>query len=182
MLGLLGPLFAPVNPQNAQSAGFNAGDFGTGAMGAISRHPGRHVRRARRRHDARRSPPPRPRSTRTAIGALQVVEPSVLGVQVAYAGYFAHAGDRGRPASSKIMKTPMSEPLRRTQPAGRPPRRVRARRRGHGRPRRPPPSRPALDAMTKDELLDYADERGVEANDGDDEGRAPGERRVEGDG
>src|SRR4029077_13073023 len=36
MLGLLGPLFPPVNPQNAQSSGFNAADFGTGANGQIS--------------------------------------------------------------------------------------------------------------------------------------------------
>ena len=30
MLGLLGPLFAPVNPQNAQSPGFTAVNYGTG--------------------------------------------------------------------------------------------------------------------------------------------------------
>ena len=36
VLGILGPLFAPVNPQNAQSTGFNASQYGTGAMGAIS--------------------------------------------------------------------------------------------------------------------------------------------------
>jgi HK97 family phage major capsid protein len=36
MLGLFGPIFAPINPQNAQSTGFSAGNFGQGAMGAIS--------------------------------------------------------------------------------------------------------------------------------------------------
>ena len=40
------------------------------------------------------------------IGALQVVEPSVLGVQVAYAGYFAQAGSWRPPGSSKVTKTP----------------------------------------------------------------------------
>jgi HK97 family phage major capsid protein len=88
MLSLVGPLFAPVNPQNAQSSGFSAGQFGTGAMGAIS---GIQVvvsaglaademlvlsSAAAEVYEDR-------------IGALQVVEPSVLGVQVAYAGYYA---------------------------------------------------------------------------------------------
>ena len=36
MLGTVGPMFAPINPQNAQSTGFSAGNFGSGAMGAIS--------------------------------------------------------------------------------------------------------------------------------------------------
>ena len=88
MLALIGPLFAPVNPQNAQSSGFAAGQFGSGAMGAIS---GVQVivtnglaanailvmsSAAAEVYEDR-------------IGSLQVVEPSVLGVQVAYAGYFA---------------------------------------------------------------------------------------------
>lgn len=82
-----GPLFAPVNPQNAQSPGFNAGSFGQGIMGTISGIPvvmsagltgteavlfstaGIEVFEQR-------------------VGSLQVTEPSVLGVQVAYAGYF----------------------------------------------------------------------------------------------
>ena len=38
-LGNWGPLFAPVNPQNAQSTGFNAGDFGSGVVGNISGIP-----------------------------------------------------------------------------------------------------------------------------------------------
>jgi HK97 family phage major capsid protein len=87
MLGTVGPLFNPVNPQNAQSTGFNAGAFGQGVQGAIS---GVSVvmsaglaagsflvisRGAVSVYEDR-------------LGALQVVEPSVLGVQVAYAGYF----------------------------------------------------------------------------------------------
>jgi hypothetical protein len=38
-LGLWGQLFAPVNPQNAQSTGFRAGDFGSGVLGNISGVP-----------------------------------------------------------------------------------------------------------------------------------------------
>jgi len=88
MLGLIGPLFAPINPQNAQSTGFNAGAFGQGAMGAISGitvvcSAGLNTgiilvlsTAAVEVYEDR-------------IGALQVIEPSVLGVQVAYAGYFA---------------------------------------------------------------------------------------------
>jgi hypothetical protein len=88
MLGLVGPLFAPINPQNAQSGGFSAGSFGSGAMGAISGisvvmspglAPGTMIvltTAAAEVYEDR-------------IGSLQVVEPSVLGVQVAYAGYFS---------------------------------------------------------------------------------------------
>jgi HK97 family phage major capsid protein len=88
MLSLLGPLFAPVNPQNAQSTGFSAGQFGSGAMGAVSGIsvvvsagvPAGQIlvisSSAAEVYEDR-------------VGALQVVEPSVLGVQVAYAGYFA---------------------------------------------------------------------------------------------
>jgi HK97 family phage major capsid protein len=88
MLGLVGPLFAPINPTNAQSSGFNAGAFGSGAVGAISgigvvMSPGLDAgsiivlsTAAVEVYEDR-------------IGSLQVVEPSVLGVQVAYAGYFA---------------------------------------------------------------------------------------------
>lgn len=85
-----GSVFSPVNPQNAQSAGFNAGDFGSGIMGNISgipvicspgyptvaNHYGSLVSTAAIEVYEQR------------VGALQVAEPSVLGVQVAYAGYF----------------------------------------------------------------------------------------------
>jgi HK97 family phage major capsid protein len=89
-LGSWGALFAPVNPQNAQSTGFNAGAFGTGLMGSISgipvicspsypvvtNHFGAVISSAAVEVYEQR------------VGALQVTEPSVLGVQVAYAGYF----------------------------------------------------------------------------------------------
>lgn len=88
MLGLIGPLFAPINPQNAQSSGFAAGQFGTGVMGAVSGiavvvSPGIPAGHALVLSTAAAE------VYEDRIGALQVVEPSVLGVQVAYAGYFA---------------------------------------------------------------------------------------------
>jgi HK97 family phage major capsid protein len=90
MLGRWGRLFAPVNPQNAQSTGFQAGDFGSGVVGNVSGIPvicspgfptvtnnlGALVSTAAVEVYEQR------------VGALQVTEPSVLGVQVAYAGYF----------------------------------------------------------------------------------------------
>jgi HK97 family phage major capsid protein len=87
MLGLIGPMFAPINPQNAQSSGFTAGSFGSGANGIVSGisfvmsaglNPGQMLvinTAAASVYEDR-------------LGPLQVVEPSVLGVQVAYAGYF----------------------------------------------------------------------------------------------
>jgi HK97 family phage major capsid protein len=89
-LGNWGGLFAPVNPQNAQSTGFTAGSFGSGVIGSISgisvicspgyptvtNHYGSLVSSAAIEVYEQR------------VGALQVTEPSVLGVQVAYAGYF----------------------------------------------------------------------------------------------
>ena len=87
MMGAIGGIFPPVNPQNAITTGFSAADFASGTQGAIS---GVTVvmsyglaagtilllnASAARVYEQR-------------IGALQVTEPSVLGVQVAYAGYF----------------------------------------------------------------------------------------------
>lgn len=85
-----GSLFAPVNPQNAQSTGFAAADFSQGVMGTISgipvivsagyptvaNHFGSVISSAAVEVYEQR------------VGALQANEPSVLGVQVAYAGYF----------------------------------------------------------------------------------------------
>jgi HK97 family phage major capsid protein len=89
-LGAWGGAFAPVNPQNSQSQGFEAGNFGSGVVGSISgipvicspsypvttNHYGAVISSAAVEVYEQR------------IGALQVTEPSVLGVQVAYAGYF----------------------------------------------------------------------------------------------
>jgi HK97 family phage major capsid protein len=89
VLGLLGPLFAPINPIDAQSQGFSANTFGQGVMGAIS---GITIAVSAGFAAAKSL---MVLSTAAAevyedrIGSLQVVEPSVLGIQVAYAGYFA---------------------------------------------------------------------------------------------
>lgn len=87
MLGLVGPLFAPINPTNAQSSGFEAGSFGQGAVGAISGisvvmssgFPAKTM-------DLINSAAVKLFEMR--YGALQVAEPSVWGVQVGYAGDF----------------------------------------------------------------------------------------------
>lgn len=86
-LGVFGPLFAPVNPQNAQSAGFNAADFGQGVMGSISgvsvvMSSGLDTGEAFLFSTAAIE------LFEQRVGSLQVTEPSVLGTQVAYAGYF----------------------------------------------------------------------------------------------
>jgi hypothetical protein len=104
MLALWAPLFAPVNPQNAQSAGFTAANFQTGLMGSISGIPVYM--------DAGLAAGAMLLISSSAlevyedrIGSLQVVEPSVLGVQVAYAGYFTWLiVDAG--GIVKITKTP----------------------------------------------------------------------------
>jgi HK97 family phage major capsid protein len=104
MLGLWGQLFAPVNPVTAQSAGFEAANFGSGLMGAISGIP--------TYMDASLAAGTNLVISSAAvevyedrIGSLQVVEPSVLGVQVAYAGYFTWwIADAG--GVVKIVKTP----------------------------------------------------------------------------
>jgi len=88
MLALLGPLFAPVNPTNAQSSGFNAGAFGEGPQPAISGITP-IVSGALAAGTAVLFSTNAVEAYEDRIGALQVVEPSVLGVQVAYAGYFA---------------------------------------------------------------------------------------------
>jgi HK97 family phage major capsid protein len=89
-LGSWGALFAPVNPTNAQSTGFQAGNFAQGVMGTISgipvivsagyptttNHYGSLISSAAVECWEQR------------VGMLQATEPSVLGVQVAYAGYF----------------------------------------------------------------------------------------------
>ncbi|MEO6571025.1 MAG: phage major capsid protein [Ilumatobacteraceae bacterium] len=87
-LGLLGPLFPPVNPQNAYSSGFDAGSVGMqGAQGQLAGLtvvlgtglPANTVlflyRSAVRCYEDR-------------YGAMTVDEPSVWGTQVGYAGDF----------------------------------------------------------------------------------------------
>jgi len=90
-LGSWGSLFAPVNPQNAQSTGFQASDFGTGLLGSVAGIPA-YVSAGL--VSAPATTYGIVMSTAAVevyeqrVGALQATEPSVLGVQVAYAGYF----------------------------------------------------------------------------------------------
>jgi HK97 family phage major capsid protein len=86
-LGTFGPLFAPVSPRDAQSTGFSAGSFGQGGMGAISgiqvvMSAGLTAGTAYVFSTAAIE------VFEQRVGSLQVTEPSVLGLQVAYAGYF----------------------------------------------------------------------------------------------
>ena len=87
VLGTFGPLFAPVGPQNQYGGGFNANAFGQGAAGNISgittvMSAGLGAGEAYLFSTAAIE------VYEQRIGTLQVTEPSVLGVQVAYAGYF----------------------------------------------------------------------------------------------
>ena len=87
MLSLVGPLFQPVNPQNAQSTGFQAGGYGQGPVGAISGLTVvMSVGFAAKTILAISSAAARVFEHR--YGSLQVVEPSVWGTQVGYAGDF----------------------------------------------------------------------------------------------
>jgi HK97 family phage major capsid protein len=104
MLPILGPVFPPVNPQNAISPGLAAGDFGTGLVGQISGIPlyvsaGCGTLRILMFSTAAAE------VYEDRIGSLSVVEPSVLGLQVAYAGYFTPMTIEGN-GIVKIVKTP----------------------------------------------------------------------------
>jgi HK97 family phage major capsid protein len=86
-LAVFGPLFAPYGPQNAQGTGFSAGNFGAGVVGTISGIPvvmssGLGAGEAFLINTSAIE------VYEQRVGSLQVAEPSVLGVQVAYAGYF----------------------------------------------------------------------------------------------
>src|SRR5262245_11210593 len=89
MLGLIGPLFAPVNPVDAQSTGFLDAHYGQGAIGAISRIPV-YITAAMADNTILVLSTAAAEIYEDRIGSLSVVEPSVLGVQVAYAGYFTY--------------------------------------------------------------------------------------------
>jgi HK97 family phage major capsid protein len=87
-LGAFGPLFAPVNPQSAHSTGMLAGSFGQGVLGTISGIPV-VMSAGLDSGEAFLFSTAAVEVFEQRVGTLQVVEPSVLGVQVAYAGYFA---------------------------------------------------------------------------------------------
>ena len=87
-LGAFGRLFAPVNPTNAQSSGFNANSFAQGSMGTIS---GISLVMSAQlgTGEAFLFSTAALEVYEQRVGTLQAVEPSVAGVQVAYLGYFA---------------------------------------------------------------------------------------------
>ena len=104
MLAAIGPVFPPIPAIPSQSPGMAAADFGSGLVGVVSGIPmyvsgGVGAARILVMSSAAAE------VYEDRIGSLQVVEPSVLGVQVAYAGYFTplvvEAG-----AVIKITKTP----------------------------------------------------------------------------
>jgi HK97 family phage major capsid protein len=104
MLPIIGPVFPPVNPMNAYSSGIEAASMGSGLVGSISGipifvSPGVGALRMLVLSTAAAE------VFEQRVGSLQVVEPSVLGVQVAYAGYFTpmviSAG-----SIVKVVKTP----------------------------------------------------------------------------
>lgn len=88
MLGAVGALFPPYAPTNAFGSGFSAGAFTQGPTGSIS---GITVVMSAQLPAATAImfSTAGVRAFEQRLGALQVTEPSVLGVQVAYAGYFA---------------------------------------------------------------------------------------------
>lgn len=88
VLGSFGPLFAPINPQNGQSPGFTAGSFAQGVMGTISGIPV-VMSAGLGAGDAFLLSSAAIECFEQRVGTLQVVEPSVFGLQVAYAGYFS---------------------------------------------------------------------------------------------
>ena len=87
-LATFGPLFPPYNVQNGQSAGLLAGNFAQGEVGNVAgiqlvMSAGLASGKAFLLSTAAA------KVFEQRVGALQATEPIVLGVQVAYAGYFA---------------------------------------------------------------------------------------------
>jgi hypothetical protein len=104
MMGIIGPLFPPVNPQNAQSSGFSVAALASGLAGSVAGIPV-YVSSGMAANTILVLSSAAAEVYEDRIGALQVVEPSVLGVQVAYAGYFASLVIESA-GLSKIVKTP----------------------------------------------------------------------------
>jgi HK97 family phage major capsid protein len=88
VLSVFGPLFAPVSPESAQSPGFEAGRFAQGMMGTISGIPF-YMSAGLGSGEAYLFSTAAVECFEQRVGTLQVVEPSVFGLQVAYAGYFS---------------------------------------------------------------------------------------------
>jgi HK97 family phage major capsid protein len=104
LAGAWGPLFPPVNPMNSQSTGMNASGFGSGMFGSIAGIPV-YVSNSVAANTALVFSSAAAEVYEDRIGSLSVVEPSVLGIQVAYAGYFS-AMTIESTGIIKITKTP----------------------------------------------------------------------------
>jgi HK97 family phage major capsid protein len=104
LMSILGPLFPPVGPSNAQSAGFSIAAMQSGLAGSIAGIPV-YVSNGMAADTILVLSTAAAEVYEDRIGPLQVVEPSVLGVQVAYAGYFASLVIEAA-GLSKIVKTP----------------------------------------------------------------------------
>lgn len=89
VLALIAGAFAPINPTNAYGEGFSAGNYAPGVVGSISGIPV-VMSPAFDAGKAFVASTAAVEAYEQKIGTLQVIEPSVLGVQVAYAGYFAN--------------------------------------------------------------------------------------------
>lgn len=88
VLATFGPLFPPVSPETAQSPGFEAGRFNQGLMGTIGAVP-TVMSAGLGAGEAYVFSTAALELFEQRVGTLQVVEPSVFGLQVAYAGYFS---------------------------------------------------------------------------------------------
>jgi hypothetical protein len=104
LIGQIGPLFPPVNPQNAQSSGMTTSSLGTGLAGNIAGIP-IYVSNGVAANSILVLSSAAGEVYEDRVGSLQVVEPSVLGVQVAYAGYFASLVMEAN-GMKEIIKTP----------------------------------------------------------------------------
>lgn len=89
VLGILGPLFQPVNPMNQQGQGFSASGFGQGIAGTISGIPVVVSTGFAAAKTMLVMSTAAAEVYEDRIGTLSVIEPSVLGIQVSYSGYFA---------------------------------------------------------------------------------------------
>lgn len=88
MAAVIAPLFVNVNPTNAISTGFTASNYGSGPIGVIAgipiiMSPGLAAKTILVVANGSAE------VYEDRLGVLSVTEPSVLGVQVGYAGYFA---------------------------------------------------------------------------------------------
>jgi hypothetical protein len=87
MLGIIGPVFPPVNPSNGFGVGFSAAGIGTGSVGNISGIPS-IMSAALDTGQVVVFSTAAVKAFEYKYGNMQVVEPSVWGVQVGYAGDF----------------------------------------------------------------------------------------------